>query len=65
MIDEILSKKDTILGTKTNKNSNVYEEIVEYLESIPQNTVNLSKENNMNMSSVVGKIHDVTIGNFN
>lgn len=65
MIDEILSKKESILGTKTNKNSsNIYEEIVEYLESIPQNTVNLSKENNMHMSSVVGKIQDISIGNF-
>lgn len=65
MIDEILSKKESILGTKTNKNSsNIYDEIVEYLESIPQNTVNLSKENNMHMSSVVGKIQDISIGNF-
>lgn len=55
-----------ILGNNgKNKSNNIYEEIVQYLENIPQGTIALSKENGASLAScVVGGLQEVQVGNF-
>lgn len=48
MIEDILKRKEMILGAKNLRVNNIYEEIMQYLENIPQSTLNLSRDGGIN-----------------